>query len=80
MPVEYRTISIVRSVRLSRGIDQPGDFLVAQDLRQPTRDFGIRHVLEQVAPLQRLHEEEAERRDVELDRRGPSFRSRSRYA
>ena len=30
--------------------------------------FGIRRVVEQVPTLQRLHEEEAERRDVELDR------------
>ena len=58
-----------RAVRqIVGGIDHPGDFLDAQDLRQPTRGFGIRRVVEQVASLQRLHEEEAQRRDVEANR------------
>ena len=53
------------------GVDHPRHLLDAQDLRQPTRGFRIRRVVEQVATLQRLHEEEAQRRDVEADRQRP---------
>jgi hypothetical protein len=47
------------------GVDQSRHFLDAQDLRQPTRSLGIRRLVEQIRTLQRLHEEEAQRRDVE---------------
>ena len=50
------------------GVDDPCHLLDAQDLRQPSRGFGIRRVVEQVPALQRLHEEEAQRRDVEANR------------
>jgi hypothetical protein len=50
------------------GVDQPRHLLDAQNLRQPTRRFQIGRVVEQVPTLQRLHEEEAQRRDVEADR------------
>ena len=49
-----------------RGINQSGDFVDRQDRRQPTRDLRIRNVVEQIAALQRLDEEESERRDVQL--------------
>jgi hypothetical protein len=50
------------------GVDHPRHFLDAQNLRQPTRGFGIGRVVEQVPALQRLDEEEAQRRDMETDR------------
>jgi hypothetical protein len=50
------------------GIDHPRHFLDTQDLGQPTRGFGVRRVIKQVAPLQHLHEEEAQRRDMQKDR------------
>jgi hypothetical protein len=50
------------------GVDHPRHFLDAQDLRQSPRGFGVRRVVEQVPPLQRLHEEEAQCCDVEADR------------
>ena len=50
-----------------RGGDQAGDLLVAQDLGQPPRDLGIRRVIEHVAALQNLVEEEADGTHVELD-------------
>ena len=67
MPVEYRTISIVRCDRLSRRVDQAGHLLHTQDLRQPAGRLRVRRVVEQIATLQRLHEEEAQRRHVEPD-------------
>ena len=50
-----------------RGGDQAGDLLVAQDLGQAPRDLGIRRVIEPVAALQNLVEEEADGTHVELD-------------
>jgi hypothetical protein len=70
IPVEYKTISIVRCDRL----------FDAQNLWQPTRRFGIRRVVEQISPLQRLHEEDAQPRHVEGNVSGRIFGSRSRYA
>ena len=50
------------------GVDHPRHLLDAEDLRQPPRGFGVRRVIEQVPPLQRFHEEEAQRRHVEANR------------
>ena len=58
-----------RAVRQTVGrVDHPRHLLDAEDLRQPSRGFGIRRVVEQIPTLQGLHEEEAQRRDVEADR------------
>ena len=68
MPVEYSTISIVRSVSVrAASINR----VTSSTVRMVGRRRGhlrIRDVVEQVPPLQRLHEEEPERRDVELHR------------
>jgi len=56
-----------------RTVDQAGDFLGGQDYRESTRDFREGDVFQQVRPLQRLHEEEPERGDVELDRARPEL-------
>src|SRR4029453_15140391 len=88
MPVEYRTMSIVRSVRffapsigrppsppvtdhehppigeILRPIDQAGDFLRRENHRESSRDLRKGEVLQQVGALERLDEEEPERRDV----------------
>ena len=66
MPVEYSTISIVRSVRLPAASINRVTSSTRQDGRQPARHLGIRDVVEGIPPLQRLHEEEPERRDMEL--------------
>ena len=53
------------------GVDHPRHLLDTQDLGQPPRGFGIRRVVEQIPPLQRLHEEEAQRRHVEANGQRP---------
>ena len=53
------------------GVDHPRHLLDTQDLGQPSRGFGIRGVVEQIATLQRLHEEEAQRRHVEANGERP---------
>ena len=67
MPVEVQDHQH-RAVRQTvGGVDEPRDLLDAQDLRQPARGFGIRRVIEQVAPLQRLHEEEPQGRHMQAN-------------
>jgi hypothetical protein len=58
-----------RALRQTVGVvDQLRHLLDGQDLRQPTRSVRVGRVVEQVPTLQRLHEEEAQRRDMEADR------------
>jgi hypothetical protein len=65
-PVEYKTISIVRCDKLSAA-SMSRATSSTQDLRQATCGFGIRRILEQVAPVQRLHEEEPQCRHMQAD-------------
>ena len=68
MPVEYRTISIVRCDRLSAASINRATSSTLRICGSRRGAFGIRRVVEQIPTLQRLHEEEAQRRDVEADR------------
>ena len=67
MPVESRTISIVRCDRLSAASIDRATSSTLRIVRQPARGFRIRRVIERIPPLQRLHKEEAQRRDMEAD-------------
>jgi hypothetical protein len=49
-------------------VDQVRDVIDAQNLRESTRGLGVRRVVQRVLALQRLHEEEADRADVEPHR------------
>src|SRR4029453_4963474 len=71
MPVEYRTISIVRCDRLSAASITRATSSTLKIWGQPPRGFGIRRFVEQVPPLQRLHEEETQRRHVEANGQRP---------
>ena len=65
MPVEVQDHQH-RAVRQAAGrVDEPGHLLDAQDLREPTRRLGVRRVIEQIAALQRLHEEEPQGGNVQ---------------
>ena len=65
---EHRAIG-----QIPRAIDQSGDFVRGEDRREPAWDLWKRQVFQHVRPLQRLHEEEPERRDVELHRPRPEL-------
>jgi hypothetical protein len=47
-------------------IDQSCDFFHGEDRRQPTRDLRVRNVIEEIGPLERLHEEEPQRRSSSM--------------
>jgi hypothetical protein len=51
-----------------RRVDQLRDVIDAENLREATRGLGVRRVVQRVPALQRLHEEEADRADVEPHR------------
>ena len=68
MPVEYSTISIVRSVSVRAASISRVTSSTVRIVGSRRGHLRIRDVVEQVAPLQRLHEEEPERRDMELHR------------
>jgi hypothetical protein len=59
--------------QVARPVDQSGNFLRTEDRREPPRDLRKRKVLQQVRALQRLHEEEPERRDVQFHRPRPEL-------
>jgi hypothetical protein len=65
---EHRAIG-----EILRSIDQSGDFVRGEDRREPAWDLRKGHVFQHVRALQRLHKEEPERRDVELDRPRPEL-------
>ena len=66
IPVEYSTISVVRSVNVrAASIDRVTSSTVRM-VGQAARHLRIRDVFQRVPPLQRLHKEEPERRDMEL--------------
>ena len=46
--------------------DQTLDLLQGEHRRQPPRDLRVGRVVEEIAPPQRLHEEETERADLQL--------------
>src|SRR5262245_27378211 len=56
-----------------RAIDQPRHFLRRENCWEPAWDLRKRNVFQQVRALQRLHEEEPERGDVELYRARPEL-------
>ena len=68
MPVEYSIISIVRSVSVRAASINRATSSTVRIVGSRRGAFGIRDVVEQIAPLQRLHEEEPERRDMEPHR------------
>ena len=68
MPVEYSTISIVRSVSVRAASINRATSSTVRMVGRRRGHLRIRDVVEQVPSLQRLHEEEPERRDMELHR------------
>jgi hypothetical protein len=53
--------------QVMRCFDQLRHLVDAEDRREPAWGLGVRRVIQQVSTLQRLHEEEAQRGDVESD-------------
>jgi hypothetical protein len=65
---EHRAIG-----QMPRAIDQSGDLVRGEDHREPAWDLRKGNVFQHVRPLERFHEEEPERRHVELHRPRPEL-------
>jgi len=71
IPVEYSVINMAQWNRLLAESMSSNCFFLSQDERQFARRSRIGHFFEWIVPLQRLAEEEPQRRNVIADRSRP---------